>query len=126
MTVVGRSSGGASVTTGSSLGSLGSAGALQLNSGSIEDMTFADEIPVIDDISVDWEDRIWIERTGENGQGPGLIDILTPDGRYVGTLPLEGLRIPWAFGPDGLMAYVETDEFEVQSVRVIRLVSLER
>ena len=99
---------------------------IDLLGGSIEDMTFADEIPVIDDIAVDWEDRIWIERTGENGQEPGPIDIMTPDGRYLGTLPIDGLRIPRAFGPGGMMAYVELDEYEVQSVRVIRLVSLER
>ncbi len=31
-----------------------------------------------------------------------------------------------AFGPDGLMAYIETDEMDVPGVRVTRLVSLER
>ena len=93
--------------------------------GSIEDMTFADEIPVIDGIAVDWEDRIWIERTGENGQGPGPIDILTVAGRYLGTLPADGLRTPLAFGPGGLAAFVELDDYEVQTVRVVRL-SLER
>lgn len=99
---------------------------INLLGGSIEDLTFAEEIPVIDDIAVDREDRIWVERTGENGQGLGPIDIMTADGRYLGTLAMDGLRIPRAFGPGGLMAYVELDEFEVQSVRVIRLVSLER
>ena len=99
---------------------------INLLGGSIEDMTFADEIPVIDDIAVDWEDRIWVERNGENGHDPGPIDIMTADGAYLGTLPLDGLRIPGAFGPGGLMAYVETDEYDVQFVRVIRLVALER
>ena len=99
---------------------------INLLGGAIEDMTFADEIPVIDDIAVDWEDRIWVERNGENGHEPGPIDIMTTDGAYLGTLPLDGLRIPGAFGPGGLMAYVETDEYDVQFVRVIRLVSLER
>ena len=121
MRVVGVPSGSASSTTTSGLGSLGSAESVRLASGSIEDMTFAAEIPVIDDIAVDWEDRIWVERTGENGQGPGPIDIMTADGRYVGTLAADGLRTPWAFGPDGLAAYVESDEYDVQTVRVIRL-----
>lgn len=98
---------------------------IQVMGGSIEDMTFADEIPVIDGIAVDWEDRIWIERTGENGQGPGPIDVMTVDGRYLGTLPADGLRTPWAFGPGGLAAFLELDEYEVQRVRVVRL-SLER
>lgn len=134
----GASSGGGSFVTVSGSRSSGAAStalssinpddvqSINLLGGSIEDMTFADEIPVINDIAVDWEDRIWVERTGENGQEPGLIDIMTPDGRYLGTLPVDGLRIPGAFGPGGLMAYVELDEYEVQSVRVIRLVSLER
>ncbi len=119
-----RSSGSASATVSSI--NPDDVQSIDVMGGSIEDMTFADEIPVIDDIAVDWENRIWVERTGENGQGPGPIDVMTPDGRYVGTLPIDGLRIPRAFGPNGLMAYVELDEYEVQSVRVIRLVSLER
>ena len=125
ITASGSSSSGAASSTLRSI-SPDNVQSIELTSGSIEDMTFADEIPVIDDIAVDWEDRLWIERTGENGQGQGLIDIMTPDGRYLGTLPIDGLRIPRAFGPAGLMAYVEFDEYEVQSVRVIRLVSLER
>ena len=131
------SGGGTFIVTGGSSGSGGTSSALSsispdavqsidLLGGSIEDMTFAEEIPVIDDIAVDWEDRIWVERTGEHGQEPGPIDIMTADGRYLGTLPIDGLRIPGAFGPGGLLAYVELDEYEVQSVRVIRLVSLER
>ena len=125
ITVRGSRGSGASSTTLSSI-SPDNVRSIELTSGSIEDMTFAEEIPVIDDIAVDWEDRIWVERTGENGRGPGPIDIMTSDGRYLGTLPIDGLRIPGAFGPGGLMAYVELDEYEVQSVRVIRLVSLER
>ena len=54
-----------------------------------------------------------------------MIDVWSPDGRYVGTLPPDGLRTPDAFGPDGLMAYVELDEMEVPTVRVVRLVALE-
>ena len=99
---------------------------LSFRFGSVDDMTFADEIPVINGIAVDWEDRIWVARHDELGTGPGLIDIVTPFGEYVGTLPADGLRIPAAFGPDGLLAYIETDEFDVRSVRVVRLVSLER
>ena len=34
--------------------------------------------------------------------------------------------MPKAFGPDGLMAYRETDELDVQTILVVRLVSLER
>lgn len=90
-----------------------------------EALTFADEVPVLFDLMVDWDDRIWVERQTSDGEGGGPIDIATPDGDYIGTLGPEGLRIPDAFGPGGLMAYIESDELEVETVRVIRLVALE-
>ena len=90
----------------------------------VEDMLFPEEIPVVAGMGVDGEGRLWIARTAPGGNGDGPIDIMTPDGGYVGTLPPDAPRIPDAFGPDGLMAYIETDEMDVPSVRVIRLVSL--
>ena len=91
----------------------------------VESMVFAQEIPVIAAMAVDRRDRIWIARTGAGGDGEGPTDVLTPDGRYMGTLAADGLRIPDGFGPDGLMAYIESDEMDVQTVRVVRLLSLE-
>ena len=90
----------------------------------IENMLFPEEIPVVAGMAVDGEGRLWIARTAPDGTGDGPIDILTPEGHYVGTLPQGAPRIPDAFGPDGLMAYIETDAMDVPSVRVIRLVSL--
>lgn len=90
----------------------------------IETMIFAAEIPVIRDLSVDGQDRIWVARRSAEGPGAGPIDVVTPGGEYVGTLPVDGLRIPAAFGPNGLMAYIEADELDVQTVRVVRLVTL--
>ena len=90
----------------------------------ISDMVFPAEIPVIANIAVDWRDRIWIQRTALPGE-TGPTDILNADGRYVGTIPAGALRIPHAFGPDGLMAYVESDAFDVQRVRVVRLADQE-
>ena len=100
-------------------------GIFRIERESVDDLTFADELPVIADIAVDWDDRIWVARTGEDGVEAGPTDIVTPDGGYVGTLPADGVRIPTAFGPDGLMAYIETDEFGVPIVRVIRVVSMQ-
>ena len=91
----------------------------------VENMLFPEEIPVVAGMAVDGEGRLWIARTAPAGIGDGPIDIMTPAGRYVGTLPPGAPRIPDAFGPDGLMAYLETDEMDVPSVRVIRLVSLD-
>lgn len=87
----------------------------------IENMVFAEEIPVIADIATDWEGRIWVERTGDRVGEDGATDVLTADGRYLGTIPPDGIRIPDAFGPDGLMAVIEKDEFDVEFVVVRRL-----
>jgi hypothetical protein len=87
----------------------------------VRSMVFANEIPVITEMAVDWEDRIWVERSAADIEADGPIDILTADGRYLGTIPPDGLRIPDAFGPNGLLAYIESDELDVQHVRVARL-----
>ncbi|MDX1395851.1 MAG: 6-bladed beta-propeller [Gemmatimonadota bacterium] len=89
--------------------------------GQIEGMGFAPEIPVIEDLAVDREGRIWVQRAGPMPGEDGPTDIITADGRYLGTIDADGLRIPAAFGPDGLVAYIERDELEVQRVRVARL-----
>ena len=98
---------------------------VRLDREGVEGRTFADEVPVLYDLKVDWEDRVWLERWGPTGDDDGPTDIVTPDGGYVGTLPPDGLHTPDAFGPGGLMAYIETDELEVQTVRVVRLIALE-
>ena len=98
----------------------------EMMSRQIETMIFAEEIPVVANLAVDPEDRIWIARTGPGGGGDGPTDLMTPEGYYIGTLPAEGLRIPATFGPDGLMAYIESDDLDVQTIRVIRLTSLDR
>lgn len=92
----------------------------------VETMVFADEIPVIAGMAVDREGRFWITRAPAQVGGDAVTDILTPDGDYLGTLPADGLSIPDAFGPDGLMAFIKTDEVGIQRVRVTRLVALER
>ena len=98
---------------------------VQIEREGVEGRTFADEVPVLYGVRVDWEDRIWLARRGPTGQNDGPTDIVTPDGDYIGTLPPDGLRTPDAFGPDGLLAYIELDEMEVPTVRVVRLVALE-
>ena len=59
----------------------------------IEQMTFANAIPAIDALAVDFEGRLWVERRGLPGQ-EGPIDIVTPDARYLGTIQPDGLQIP--------------------------------
>ncbi|MYK88077.1 MAG: hypothetical protein F4018_06865 [Acidobacteria bacterium] len=98
---------------------------IQIERAGVEERTFADEVPVLYAVKVDWQDRIWVERRGLTGDDDGPTDIVTPAGDYIGTLPPDGLRTPDAFGPGGLMAYIESDEFDVPTVRVVRLIALE-
>ena len=79
------------------------------------------EIPVLRDLATTWEGRIWVQRGGEEPDSDGPIDVLTPEGVYVGTYALGATELPDAFGPDGLAAFIELDEFDVASVVVRRL-----
>ena len=104
---------------------IGEAAARNLHERNIEALQFMDEVQVIQEMAVDRADRLWIARAGADGFGDGPVDIVTMDGGYLGTLEPNALPVPDAFGPDGLMAYIERDDLGVQSVRVIRLVSLD-
>jgi len=84
-------------------------------------MEFGEEIPVLAGMAVDWEGRIWIERTGSRIGEKGPVDLIDVEGRYVGSVAPEGFRIPDAFGPNGLAAFIETDEMDVPRVVVRRL-----
>ena len=87
----------------------------------IESMIFADEIPVIERMAADPAGRIWVQRSSGNPGEAGPTDLLTADGRYLGTLAPDALRIPSAFGPDGLMVRIEEDEFDVPTLIVERM-----
>ena len=99
----------------------------------IENGTFYPEIPVIGQIRTTPDGFVWVRRQEPLPDGPrregrawtagndGLIDVFDPKGNYVGTFPGGGLRMPHAFGPDGLVAYWETDELDILSIVVYRL-----
>ncbi|HEV3052329.1 MAG TPA: 6-bladed beta-propeller [Longimicrobium sp.] len=80
---------------------------------------FARVMPVIRRIAVDAAGILWIERTGPALDRPGAVDLVNPQGGYLGTLP--GWEIPAAFSPRGRAAYVRTDELGVQRVVVVRM-----
>ncbi len=87
----------------------------------IRNMEFYHEVPVVRDLHTSWEGTIWVLRRGEEPASDGPIDVLTPDGRYIGTYAAGATEMPDAFGPDGLAAFIERDEFDVASVVVRRL-----
>ena len=80
----------------------------------------ADELPVVLDLRTTWDGEIWVRRRGEDPLGDGPIDVLTADGRYLGSRP-AATAMPIAFGPGGLTAFVESDELGVVTVVVRRL-----
>jgi hypothetical protein len=85
----------------------------------VREMRFAETIPAIRDLRVDGAGRVWVERTGREWGEPGPIDLVTVDGRYLGTV--SGQRLPEAFSASGRAAYVETDDLGVQRVVVRQL-----
>lgn len=96
----------------------------------IEAASFYPEIPAIRSLRTTWEGSLWVWRTGEEPRGSGgPIDVLTPAGRYLGTFDPDdlgdlGRRLSSgqvAFGPDGLVAYVEPGWQESIYVVVRRL-----
>ncbi len=85
----------------------------------VRDMEFAETIPAIQNLRVDGAGRIWVERTGEVWGDPGPIDVIAPDGRYLGTV--AGQKLPAAFSASGRAAYVEKDDLGVERVVVRQL-----
>lgn len=87
----------------------------------VANMAFFPEVPVVEEMKADWEGRLWVQRSSGMPGEPGVTDLVTPDGTYLGSLPADGLRIPQAFGPDGLVAVRELDDYDVATVRVLRV-----
>ena len=87
----------------------------------IESMEFYPELPVLLALRTDWEGTIWVRRRADEGAGGDPIDLITADGRYLGTFASGSTALPEAFGPDGLVAFVETDDLDVPFVVVKRL-----
>ncbi|MYE93613.1 MAG: hypothetical protein F4238_09645 [Gemmatimonadetes bacterium] len=89
------------------------------------DLEFASEVPVVRALKADWTGRLWVERTGTEmtltGLGGGPIDVLDTGGRYIGTYPAGSVAMPDAFGPEGLVAFIERDELGVPVIVVRRL-----
>lgn len=84
----------------------------------LRDSEFARVMPVIRRIAVDGTGTLWIERTGAAPGVPGGVDLVNPQGRYLGTL--AGGELPAAFSPRGRAAYIREDELGVQRVLVVR------
>jgi hypothetical protein len=106
----------------------------------VANAAFMPEVPLVRDLRTTWEGTIWVQRWGSDPMAQidaqanvaagvpdgeevaaGWIDVLSPEGEYMGTLSLEDTPVPDAFGPGGLVAFVETDEFDVPTIILKRL-----
>lgn len=85
----------------------------------LRDIEFADVMPLVQGLTTDVHGRIWVHRTGERAVGPGPIDLLDADGRYIGTL--RGAALPDAVSASGLAAFIERDELDIERVVVRKL-----
>ena len=89
----------------------------------IEQLEFHTELSVIRGLGTTWDGHIWVLRRGDGPRDDGPIDVLAQEGRYLGSYRAGTAALADAFGPDGLAAYVETNELGVQTVVVKRVVS---
>lgn len=89
--------------------------------GQIDQMQFYPELPVLMDLQSSWSGKLWAQRRGDAPMDPGAIDVMTTEGQYAGTFSAGSLEMPAAFGPDGLAAWIERDEFDVPTIVVKRL-----
>lgn len=83
------------------------------------EMEFADTIPALQGLRVTPSGKLWIERTGQNVGDPGPVDVVTPEGQYLGTITSIGL--PDAFSRTGRAAFIQYDEDGVARVIVRQL-----
>jgi len=100
---------------------LGQAQVREMQREQLESLGFWDEVAPVRGLAVDALGRLWVERGGADPSEPGPIDLVSFSGAYLGTIPADGLRTPRAFGPNGLVAYIETDEYDVPTIVVKRL-----
>ncbi len=115
-----RAARGRSRTTGSARTSEGESMPVSISIGNSEP-TFFPNIPVLRSLAATWEGHIWVQRRGEEPESDGPIDVVTAEGEYVGTYATGATALPDAFGPGGLAAFIELDEYDVASVVVRRL-----
>ena len=88
----------------------------------IDNMPFSGEVAILRALRTGWNGEIWVQRHGDEPiDDSGPIDVLTMDGEYLGSYRAGAVGMPAAFGPDGLVAFIETDELDVRTVVVRRL-----
>ena len=86
---------------------------------SLNDLTFAEYMPVVSGMYVDPRGRMWVQRTGKEVGQDGPIDLINANGQYLGTV--VGQKLPAAVSASGRAAYIERDDMDVEKVVVRKL-----
>jgi len=94
---------------------------IEFRRGQLEAMEYYHEVPVVRSLRTSPQGTIWVRRTGDEPDSDGPIDLITADGRYLGSFVLGATNLPSAFGPDGLVAFIERNDLDVPTVVVRRL-----
>lgn len=102
-------------------GGLSSSQLDEIRQGMVANLEFYPEVPVLSDVRASWDGRLWVQRRAADASPRGPIDVLSADGGYAGTFVEGAAAMPIAFGPDGLAAFAETDDLDVQTIVVRRL-----
>lgn len=83
----------------------------------LDEMEYADTMRQVQNLRLAPSGKIWVERTPDVfGDDPGPIDLITFQGRYLGTI--TGLRVPDAISASSRAAWIERDENDVERVVV--------
>lgn len=103
---------------------MGDLGLLGANADFLANVGFYDEISVIQGLKAGWGETVWVRRIDPGqpwDEAASLVDVLTRDGRYLGSFAAEADAMPLAFGPGGLAAYVEKDALDLETLVIKRL-----
>ena len=85
----------------------------------VEKRGFAAEVPPIAQVAISPAGEIFLQRWAPEG-GPRVIDVLSHEGEYMGTLP-PGFPFPSAFLDRDRIVRLERDEMDLTSVVVYRM-----
>lgn len=94
----------------------------------VEARGHAEHLPIIEAVAVAPDGAIWVLRRAgtETGAGVGdaasrVIDLFSPSGDYLGTASGDEMPFPVAFLPDGRIATIERDDFDIDRLVFYRV-----
>jgi hypothetical protein len=110
----------AQATVGDGMRMMSSAGVRICDAAEVvEKRGFAPEVPPVAAVAISPEGEIFLQRWAPEGEDR-VIDVLTPDGEYLGTTA-PGFPFPEAFLGHDRMVVSERDELDLASVAVYRI-----